>query len=216
MESFKLGTPALVCRWRIAQKSLPLENRHLRALAARSVNGEPVAQALVAWAKQHVEWTLEDGAREHPDGVLMLTIDEEGRAVMTVGGYYPLKKFLAKDLLVRAQGSWREAERTGVSPEDLWVVRGDSLVWCTSPDYRPSGASSLISDLARTLGMPVLHSEELIREFSNGVIEADEVFLVSDEHGVVPAGDCSGARARRFKESYQKLLEAEGLRVRKA
>lgn len=214
METFKLGTPALICRWRIAEKSLPLENRHLRALAARTVNDEPVAQALVAWAKQHVEWTLEDGAREHPNGVLMLTIDKEGRAIMTVGGYRPLKRVLAYDLLARAQSSWREAERTGVSPEDLWAVRGDALVWCTSPDYRPSGASSLVSDLARTLGMPVLHDEELIAEFGDDGIEADEVFLVSDEHGVVPAKDCSGMRTQKFMESYQKLLESQGTRTR--
>ena len=35
---FELGAPALVCRWRLASRTLPLENRHLRALAARSVN----------------------------------------------------------------------------------------------------------------------------------------------------------------------------------
>ena len=31
-ERFTLGTPALVCRWRLASGALPLENRHLRAL----------------------------------------------------------------------------------------------------------------------------------------------------------------------------------------
>ena len=33
MRDFKLGTPALVCRWRLASGRLPLENRHLRALS---------------------------------------------------------------------------------------------------------------------------------------------------------------------------------------
>ena len=35
MRNFKLGTPALVCRWRLASGRLPLENRHLRALSRR-------------------------------------------------------------------------------------------------------------------------------------------------------------------------------------
>ena len=35
-EGFELGTPALVCRWRLSGGMLPMANRHLRALAARS------------------------------------------------------------------------------------------------------------------------------------------------------------------------------------
>ena len=82
MEGFELGTPALVCRWRLARRRLPLENRHLRALLARTVNERPVSQALVAWAKQHIEWTLEEGSAEHPDGVLMLIIIFIGLSIM--------------------------------------------------------------------------------------------------------------------------------------
>ena len=55
MKGFKLGTPALVCRWRLAGKRVPMENRHLRALSDRYVNGARVSPELVAWAKQHIE-----------------------------------------------------------------------------------------------------------------------------------------------------------------
>ena len=206
MEEFKLGTPALVCRWRIANRRLPLENRHLRALGARVVGDDHVSTGLVAWAKQHVEWTLEDGAVDNPDGVLMIAVDEAGRAAMSLGAYRELARTTAHDLLVRAQGSWKEAERTHVSPEDLWVVRGDMLVWGTSPEFAASGASSLINDLARTLGMPVKLDEELLETCALRGMYADEVFLVSDEHGVVPASDRAGQRARKFAASYQKLL----------
>ena len=58
MDGFTLGSPALVCRWRLASRALPLENRHLRALGQRVVNGGLVPTELVAWAKQHIEWTL--------------------------------------------------------------------------------------------------------------------------------------------------------------
>ena len=71
-EDFALGTPALVCRWRLADRTLPLENRHLRALSRRVVDDAPVSPQLVAWAKQHIEWTLGSGASRYPDGVLMV------------------------------------------------------------------------------------------------------------------------------------------------
>ena len=76
-----LGRPALVCRWRLASRALPLENRHLRALGRRSVGGAPVSPQLIAWAKQHIEWTLSEGAARNPDGVLMVIVDEGGRGM---------------------------------------------------------------------------------------------------------------------------------------
>ena len=41
MDEFELGVPALVCRWRLAGRTLPLENRHLRALSQRRVTTLP-------------------------------------------------------------------------------------------------------------------------------------------------------------------------------
>ena len=61
-QDFTLGRPVLVCRWRLASGKLPMENRHLRALSKRVVNGRAVSTQLVAWAKQHIEWTLQDGS----------------------------------------------------------------------------------------------------------------------------------------------------------
>ena len=209
MDKFMLGTPVLVCRWRLANRRLPMENRHLRALGARKINGDYVSTELVAWAKQHIEWTLDDGARLHPDGVLMLAVDEGGRAAMTVGGYKPLERTAANDLVLRAQNSAHEAQATGVSPEDLWAVQGDALVWATAAGAKPSGASTLVDDLARTLGMPVRRDDELLMQFVVQGVSADEVFLVSDEHGVVPASDRSGERAQKFSMSYQKLLQSQ-------
>ena len=208
MSDFTLGKLALVCRWRLANRHLPLENRHLRALGARTVNGEHVSTELVAWAKQHIEWTLDEGARKHPDGVLMLALDEGGRAAMTVGSYKPLEHTTANDLIGRARGSRSEAQKTGVSPEDIWAVQGNALVWVTSADFKPSGASTLVADLARTLGMPVRRDSDLLTQFVVQGVDADEVFLVSDEHGVVPASDRSGERAQKFSQSYQKLLQS--------
>ena len=112
MEDFTLGRPALVCRWRLADRALPLENRHLRALGGRTVDGTPVSTQLVAWAKQHIEWTLSDGAARYPDGVLMVIVDEEGRAAMSVGPYEPLAVTTTSALAERALHAGSEGARS--------------------------------------------------------------------------------------------------------
>lgn len=207
MEGFELGRPALVCRWRLADSALPLENRHLRALGKRVVAGSTVSPQLVAWAKQHIEWTLRDGAAEHPDGVLMLLLDDRGRAAMTVGPHESLKARSVSFLADRARMAGEEAEKTGVAPESLWLVRGDELVWGCGHLEQPSGAASLMRDLAKTLGIPVERRAWLAKEVLDGTAAYDEVFLVSDEHGVVSASNASGRKSARFAEGYARLLE---------
>lgn len=207
MEEFKLGDPVVVCRWRLSNGTLPLENRHLRALAARNVPEGIITPMLIAWAKQHMEWTLQDGSAEHPNGILMLVLDKTGKAAMTVGPYRGLTRVSANDLLRRAAGSKEEAVALGVSPEDLWVVRNGNLVWGTSTDFTPSGASSLISDLALTMGLPVTRDENLLEDLSVRGFTDEEVFLVSDEHGVVVSSDHPGNRASKFAASYKRLFK---------
>lgn len=212
-DDFTLGAPALVCRWRLANRTLPLENRHLRALSRRRVSGVPVSAQLVAWAKQHIEWTLGGGAARHPDGVLMVVVDECGHAAMTVGPYEPLPATSALDLAERARQAALEAATSGVAPEALWVVRGDSLVCGSSADLPASGTASLVRDLARTLGIGVSHDEGLAPAVGDGSAAFDEAFLVSDEHGVVPASDAAGPRSQRLAEAYALLLASARRRV---
>lgn len=208
MEGFALGSPALVCRWRLAGRALPMENRHLRALGRRAVDGAPVSKQLVAWAKQHIEWTLADGAARHPDGVLMVVLDESGRAAMTVGPYEPLAVVTASALAERAQLAVREATSTGVAPETLWVVREGTLVLGAPVGQPLSAAASLVADLAQTMGVPVSREGDLARRVMNGDKDYDELLLVSDEHGVVPASDAAGPHSRRLADGYERLLES--------
>ena len=90
VEKFTLDKPALVCRWRMSNKKVPMLNRHIRALSERLVQGEPLTHNMLSWAKQHVEWSLAEGDYTAHDGVLMLVIDVNGNAAMTVGEYEPL------------------------------------------------------------------------------------------------------------------------------
>ena len=214
-ERFTLGTPALVCRWRLASGALPLENRHLRALGQRTVNDAQVTTELVAWAKQHIEWNLRDGSHDNPDGVLMLIIDDAGKAAMTVGPYEPLASAGVSDLAARARLSRTEADETGVAPETLWLVRDDVLVWGIGSSAHPAGADTLISDLASAVGLTVVRDDGLPDSVLAGDTAFDEVFLVSDEHGVVPAADASGDRSERFRQGYAKLLASMDAKARR-
>lgn len=178
----------------------------MRALAGRIVNGKRIDQALVIWARQHIESTLYSGAVAYPDGVLMLIIDTDGQAAMTVGPFEPLRETSLLRLAERSQLAHKEAEVTGVAPETMWVVRGDTLVWDDEPTTVTSGSASLIEGLARTLGLTVRREANLCDAILGGVHDFDEAFLVSDEYGVVPAKDYSGAMAQRFAGGYERLL----------
>ena len=178
MKDFKLGRPALVCRWRLSGGTLPLENRHLRALGSRTVRGAEVSPHLVAWAKQHIDWKLEPGSTSNTDGVLLLIIDEAGQAAMTVGPYEPLRTQTTSALAERAAASAREAARSTVAPESLWLVCGDRLVWGFGEGEHASGAGSLMSDLAATIGIPVTRTGGLARDVLDGCVDFAEAFLV--------------------------------------
>ncbi len=98
VEKFTLDKPALICRWRMSNKKVPMLNRHIRALSERLVQGEPLTHNMLSWAKQHVEWSLAEGDYTARDGVLMLVIDINGNAAMTVGEYEPLADTSAQAL----------------------------------------------------------------------------------------------------------------------
>lgn len=205
-EEFEVGEPVLVCRWRLFGSALPVANRHMKALGKREVCGKPLSKTLLAWAKQHIEWTLADGVAEHPDGVLLLMVDEEGRAAMAAGDYEPLGNTGLAALLGRAQASAKEADQTGIAPEAIWAVRDGSLVCGVAAGEALSGASSLVRDLAATLGMSVGRSATLADDLAAGGA-CDEAFLVSDEHGVVCAADAAGPVGEQFARGWQTLLE---------
>ncbi len=208
VEDFELGEPVLVCRWRIAGGRLPLENRHLRAFSRRTVAGRGVTTQLLSWAKQHIEWTLADGSADCPDGVLMIAMDEQGRAAMSVGPYAELPARDVAALAARAEESRREAAEAGVAPETFWTVRGGGLVCAAADDAVASGAASLVADLAKTLGIEVSHEAALLDEALTGTA-LEQAFLCSDEHGIVVASDAEGDVAQRFADAYAKLLASE-------
>lgn len=208
MTQFSLEKPSCICRWRIYNQQLPLENRLLRALSRRVVNGKQVDKRLVAWAKQHIEWTLASGSQCYPNGVLMLVIDEKGQAAMSVGPYTNLAHPHLSTFCARAQIAQEEANITHVAPESLWARRADTLLWCAQDIEQPNGVTSLMIDLAKTLGIRVIKDKNLLNEVQSKQAEVSEVFLVSDEHGVVIDNDHSSSLTKQLAQSYLKLLQS--------
>lgn len=217
-EEFELGEPVLVCRWRMASRHVPMLNRHIRALSQRRIQGEPLTKNLISWAKQHIEWALAEDASVDPDGVLMMVVDEQGRAAMSVGVYEPLPDCSVSALRARHVDARREAAATGVAPEVLCCTRADKLVVTAREDEALCGAMTFVRQLAETRGVHVV--------FEPGLATADAAseepgvpLLVSDEHGVIVAASCGHAEhdaphdaavslAGFLAESYQKLLAA--------
>lgn len=202
VEEFSLDAPALVCRWRMANKKVPMLNRHIRALSQRKVNGEPLTHNMLSWAKQHVEWSLCEGAYDDVNGVLMLVIDVNGNAAMTVGGYEPLPDDTLRGLFQRAKSADAEAEKTGVAPELLAAVAFDTLTICAQENDSLCGTATLVEQLAKTKGFDVNYDPDPLNM-------CGDAFLISDEHGIVPASDGNPNQHIDFlKASYEKLLQA--------
>ena len=212
--AFALERPALVCRWRLSHKAVPLLNRHIRALAGRRLAGAPVSMNLVAWVKQHIEWAVAEDAYHDHDGVLMIVVDEAGQAAMSVGSYEPLVDTAPAALAARAADAWREARATGVAPEVLAAVVDDVLVVAAQEGEPAAGVRSFVEQVAATRGLGVRAvmpaaddpcAEDLLK-----ALGGDAVMLLSDEHGVVPSNTCLDipcAETVRFLEDcYRRLI----------
>lgn len=200
MEPFDLERPALICRWRMAGKHVPLLNRHIRALSRRRVMGEAISRNLVSWAKQHIEWSLAEGDYAERGGVLMLVVDVNGNAAMSVGPYEGLADASRAGLEARARASAAEEAETGVAPEVLCRIEGSDLTVFHAEGTAPAGTLTLVEQLADTRGLtwsrvglpPMLP-------------EGGTWFLVSDEHGVVPAEGADDPFIELCASGYESL-----------
>lgn len=224
LEKFNLDKPALICRWRIANKQVPMLNRHIRALSQRVVNGEPLTHNMLSWAKQHVEWSLAEGSYPDRNGVLMLVIDVNGNAAMSVGAYEPLGSTSADALIERASQARVEAGETRIAPELLGVATASGVVLAATAREYLCGAATLVEQLAQTKGCGVergllgdaasVGDASVAHAALASVLDAAGAgavpFLISDEHGVVVASDApagpAGELAAFLADACRKLF----------
>jgi hypothetical protein len=197
-EDLFVGEPAIEVRWRLQNGALPLKNRHLRAFRAHGVSN-----GLDSWARQHIEWTLGEGAVEEPDGVLVIDVDAGGRAVMSIAQFEALPALSAELLLDRVSDMAAES----VEPEVLWLVHEGSLIALTDEKKQLSGVNSLVYDLAETLHTSVVFAghDQAARDVAQ-LASGDECFLASDEHGVVASSDFAGNTCEQYAAYYRKLI----------
>lgn len=210
--AFQLGKPALVCRWRLAGRHVPLLNRHMRALSRRRVGGEPLSTNLLGWVKQHIEWSLAEDPAAVADGVLMIVVDEAGQAAMSTGAYEPLADASLEDLALRAQTAQVEASELGVAPEVLCTAEDGGITIGLSTDVPAAGATSLVEHLAQTRGIALKRDPALPFRAVSGLV-GGEAFLVSDEYGIVAATNAGCAQEDAgtvafLSAAFEKLYDA--------
>lgn len=191
---FHLGEPALVCRWRLAGRHVPLLNRHMRALSQRRVEGEPLSTNLLGWVKQHIEWSLAEDPAAVADGVLMIVVDKNGQAAMSTGAYQALEDTSLEGLAQRATLAQTEGLELGVAPEVFCTAADGGIVLGLKESDSAAGSVSLVKQLAETRGLDVAYDPALSYRALSGILDG-KAFLVSDEHGVVAAADADNAEA---------------------
>jgi hypothetical protein len=72
-----------------------------------------------------------------------------------------------------------------------------------------SGSVTLVCDLANTVGITVTREQGIAQGLLDNTLVYDEIFLVSDEHGIVCASDAAGPRGAKLAEGYERLLAAQ-------
>lgn len=166
-----VGTPVLTLRWRLVNRTLIAASRHLKTLRARRF-----APGLDSWCRQHIDWTLLEGAEALPDGVLVIEVDELGHAIMRIEPFEPLHNQGIEGLLQRAaqhapvlnpvdktlplaqrltaEGA-RMATGDSVAAEVLWLIDSaqQRAVLLTTADHELSGINGLVCDLLMTKGV---------------------------------------------------------------
>ncbi|MBR2835217.1 MAG: hypothetical protein IKE43_05865 [Coriobacteriales bacterium] len=199
-EDLVMDTPVLQVRWRLQNNALPLLNRHLRAFAQRGVS-----RGLQSWARQHLEWTLAEGSLGDPNGVLTIDVDEAGRSVMGIEPFVELEPLTVPLMAERVQ----QQAQNPVESEVMWVAQESRLTALSSPSKPLSGVNSLVCDLAKTLKATVEFDESLLTACLQdpGVISPDsQVFLASDEYGIVPAVGHDGDICKQYASYYARIV----------
>ena len=151
---------------------------HLYERRLRSLAAFNVGPAVQAWVRSRLEWVRDNKFYEMPSGVIVLTIDPEGEVDIQQEELGETPQFTAAD---EAQGT-------------LWVAK-DGEVYTAEPAKH--AADTLVRDLCKTLGY------ELVDQPIDD--EDVEVFIVSDEFGIIACQGKEGPIVQKLTECFEKL-----------
>lgn len=196
MPEHQVDTPVITLRWKLSNKQLVLGKRHLK-----NINALLLPDGLVAWIHQHIEWTLPDAIMDDPSGVLVIDIDKQEHAKMDVEPYVALQDTSVKALSERVL---QDSLLNNLAPQELlWIYSDGAFTVLCDESQAISAAQTLALDLSKALNISVLFSKHARIE------DAQELLLVSDEHGFVGAEDKSGDMTKRFEMYWNKLCESK-------
>lgn len=235
-EDLPQADKALVLRWRLSNCTLIAAGRHLKTLKTRWF-----APGLESWCREHIEWTLLEGAADNPNGVLVILVDTAGRSAMLVDPFVELSQeartleslfAIAHDALPTLAQPDPHAVAAHLAPEDgagmrvgdtiapsvLWATTADKVVCYATPGTQLSGINALVADLVATKGYSLSYRDpQDPTVFSvDALREADEIVLVSDEFGMVGATGYEGPFGEFLDTSYNKLVEATACKNKNA
>ena len=186
-----LPAEKLLFHWRYASRKIQLYERRLRSLAAFNVG--PAVQAGV---RSRLEWMQDNRLYEQPDGVLELSIDPEGDVAMRMLPVTPAPAFDEGSL------SWEGDELAGCALEGtLWVLR-EQRAHVVPADIRHA-ADTFTRDLVTTLGATMDETP-----VTRGMLDGAEIFVISDEHGIVPCEGHDGTMTGKLSSCFDKLWSA--------
>ena len=175
-------------RWRLSGGKLPMRERHLRSLLSLGIDGP-----MQAWVRTRIEYVLENHAAEHPDGAMHLVIAPDGKVTFSVEPLRELPQVGAGDVDVAA------GTVAGISDATVWLA-GEKRLVAAVQNGLVSAIDTTLRDLAATLGYTV---EE--RAVASDDAQGLELFVTTDEHGVVTVEGCSGEQASKFAELLGRL-----------
>lgn len=192
----QVGTPVITLRWRLANKQLVLGKRNFKNLDALLL-----PDGLIAWIHQHIEWTLPEAVMKDPSGVLVVDIDKDEHAIMDVVAYEPLKDRSSEALINRALSD--DIQHKLAPQELIWLYTDGKFIVLCEESKALCASHSLAYDLAKTQRIPLEFDPQA------SVEDADEVLLISDEHGFVGSDDKRGQMAAQFEEYWLKLTNSK-------
>lgn len=206
-----LQFPELSLRWRIYNRQLPLKSRHYQALRSYGL-----ADGLVSWVIQHIEWTLPEGSLQQPHGVLTLDVDKSGKAAMNLLPFQELSSAQLPELIVQASCRGTRAQ-DGADSQVLWALKDRHLIILTQESVCYAAVHSLMIDLARYRKLDVsfqppscVTATSEKDALSVKALELKhagyEFMLLSDEFGAVLEEGALSSELRFFVQSWEKLL----------
>lgn len=181
----------LELRWRYANGSIQLFERHLRSLSNYGIG-----PALRSYLRTRLEWLSDNKLYERPNGVIVVSVEPNGDVDARLDEAQPVPRLTDADLRFEG-GVLRGASVAG----SVWVYADDAVACTTSGEEMKGATETFARDLVKTLGYAAgdeaaLHQEALANA---------EILLVNDEFGAVAFEGHEGAFTEKMQACFEKL-----------